>query len=135
MSIAAAIDFFRREERALMDSSVTAVRDNGAPTLNTTTGVVTQPETTVYTGDALVRQAAWQGSDVNAGETELRLRPWRLKFPHGTNLRRDDRVTVTASANSGLVGRVFRITDFFGDDWSPSAPYFAEEVIGPGEGS
>lgn len=129
MTIQRAIDFFRREERALMTSTVTVVRDNGEPTFNSSTGAYSQPETTVYTGDALIRTNAWQGSDAAVGETEIRLRPWRVKLPHdAAALQKDDRATITASDSTALVGRVLRITDFYGDDWSPSAPYFAEEV-------
>lgn len=112
-----------------MNSTGTVVRDDGDPTFNSETGQTVQPETTVYTGDILVRTAAWEGSDTGVAETEIRRRPWRLKLPHDAPaLFKDDRLTVTASDNAALVDRVLRITDFYGDDWSPNAPYFAEEV-------
>jgi hypothetical protein len=128
MTIDLAIEFFRQEELALMNSTGTVVRDDGEPTFNSSTGEYSQPVTQVYSGVVLIRMNAWQGSDVAVADTEVRLRPWRLKFPHGTSLLKDDRFTCVTSDNGALVDRVFRITDFYGDDWSPSAPYFAEEV-------
>lgn len=129
MSVESARARFRASERRLMKSQITAVRDSGPPTYNPDTGAYTQPTTTIYTGDALVRMSAWEGADVGAGQTEIRLRPGRVKLPHAAvALRKDDRFTVTASDNPPLVGRTYRVTDFYGDDWSPSAPYFTEEV-------
>lgn len=129
MTVRAASAYFRRRERALMTSTGTVVRDDGEPVYDPVTGDFSQPVTTVYEGDMLVRMAAWEGSDVAAGQTEIRTRPWRLKLPHdAVQLRKDDRVTIGVSDNPGLIGRTFRVTDWFGDDWAPSAPYFAEEV-------
>jgi hypothetical protein len=128
VTIQAAIAFFRQAERQLMDSTVTVVRDDGEPTFDPDTGAYTQPTTTIYTGDALVRASNWEGSDTEAGETEVRLRTARIKFPADTPVLRDDRVTVDASADTRMVGRTFRVTDVLVDDWQISGTTFVEEV-------
>jgi len=128
VTIQAAIAFFRQAERALMDSTVTVVRDDGEPIFDSSTGAYSQPETTVYVGDALVRASNWEGSDTEAGETEVRLRTARIKFPADTPVLRDDRVTVDASADARMVDRTFRVTDVLVDDWQISGTTFVEEV-------
>lgn len=128
MSVDFARQFFRTEERRLMDSCITVVRDDGDATFDSNTGEYEQPETTVYEGDALIRQNAWEGSDREVADIEVRMRTWRLKVPHDTALFRNDRITVDSSHNPNLVGRKFRITDFYGDDWAPSGQFFCEEV-------
>jgi len=111
-----------------MKTTGVAKRPDGEPDF--VNGVTVYPKTTIYTGKMLVRQAAWEGADRSLGETEVRTRPWRIKLPHGSVvLKKDDEVTVTSPTNGpALDDRTFRITDYFGDDWSPTAPYFAEEV-------
>jgi hypothetical protein len=128
VTIQAAVAFFRQAERQLMDSTVTVVRDDGEPTFDPDTGAYNQPTTTIYTGDALVRASNWEGSDTEAGETEVRLRTARIKFPADTPVLRDDRVTVDASADTRMVGRTFRVTDVLVDDWQISGTTFVEEV-------
>lgn len=128
MSVHTAVAFFRRAERALMDSQVTVVRDDGPPTFDSSTGEYTQLTVEIYRGDALVRANQWEGSDTEAGETEVRLRSARIKFPADTLVLRDDRVTVDSSADARMVGRTFRVTDVLVDDWQISGTTFAEEV-------
>lgn len=128
MTIHGAIAFFRQTERQLMTAQVTVVRDDGPPVYDSDTGELTQPTTTIYTGDALVRASNWEGSDTGAGETEVRLRTARVKFPADTPVVRDDRVTVTASPDARMVDRTFRVTDVLVDDWQISGTTFVEEV-------
>src|SRR5690606_19310425 len=77
MSGDSAIRRFRRSERRLMTSTVEVTRVTGPPSYDPDTGTVTEPTSTVYSGDALVRMNAWEGSDVQAGDTEVRLRTAR----------------------------------------------------------
>lgn len=128
MTVESAIAYFRSRERSFMRAKVTVVRDDGEAVFDSSTGAYSQPTTTVYTGDALVRASNWQGSDTEAGETEVRLRTARIKFPADTPVARDDRVTVDSSADARMVGRTFRITDVLVDDWQISGTTFAEEV-------
>lgn len=128
MSVDSAIRRFRRSERRLMTSTVEVTRVTGPPSYDPGTGTVTEPISTVYSGDALVRMNAWEGADVQAGDTEVRLRTARAKLPANTLVLRDDRLRVIASKDARLVGRVFRITDVLVDDWQVSCAVFLEEV-------
>src|SRR5690606_20955554 len=92
MSVDSAIRRFRRSERRLMTSTVEVTRVTGEPSYDPGTGTVTEPTSTVYHGDALVRMNAWEGSDVQAGDTEVRLRTARAKLPANTLVLRDDRL-------------------------------------------
>lgn len=128
MSVDSAVAYFRRRERALMTSTGTLVRDDGEPVFDSDTGDYSQPTTTIYTGEALVRANQWEGADTEAGETEVRLRTARIKFPADTPVLRDDRFTVDSSPDARMVGRTFRITDVLVDDWQISGTTFGEEV-------
>lgn len=129
MTINSAITHFRNAERKLMTSTVSVVRNNGEATFNSTSGAYSQPTTSVYSGDALLRSTMWQGSDVQAGEQEVRLRGLRVKFPADTAVLEDDIVTVTASPDARMVGKTFRITDVLVDDWQISCTTICEEVV------
>jgi len=111
-----------------MTSTVEVTRVTGPPSYDPDTGTVTEPTSTIYVGDALVRMNAWEGADVQAGDTEVRLRTARAKLPANTLVLRDDRLRVIASKDARLVGRVFRITDVLVDDWQVSCAVFLEEV-------
>lgn len=128
MTVETAIAYFRRRERQLMTSTVEVTRVTGPPSYDPDTGTVTEPLATVYQGDALVRMNAWEGHDVQAGDTEVRLRTARAKLPANTLVLRDDRLRVIASKDARLVGRVYRITDVLVDDWQVSCAVFLEEV-------
>lgn len=128
MTVETAIAYFRRRERQLMTSTVEVTRVTGPPSYDPGTGTVTEPVVSVYHGDALVRMNAWEGSDVQAGDTEVRLRTARAKLPADTLVLRDDLLRVIASKDARLVGRVYRITDVLVDDWQVSCAVFLEEV-------
>lgn len=129
MSITTAITHFRNAERKLMTSTVTVTRNDGEATFNSTTGAYTQPTQTIYTGDALVRSTMWQGSDVQAGEQEVRLRGLRVKFPADTLILEDDIVTVSDSPDARMIDKTFRVTDVLVDDWQISCTTICEEVV------
>jgi hypothetical protein len=72
---------------------------------------------------------AWQGTDTGVGETEVRLRSMRVKFPKDAELEKDDVITPTASTfDESLIGRNFRVTDVFRDGWQIVRTVIAEEV-------
>lgn len=129
MSITSTIALFRAAERELMSSTVAVVRNVGNPQFNTTTGELTQDTDPVYSGDALIRSNMWQGSDVQVGEQEVRLRGVKIKFPADTLVLKDDVVTVTASLDARMVDKVFRVTDVMVDDWQISCSTICEEVV------
>ncbi len=129
MTIDTTITLFRNAERALMTSTVTIVRNVGEPSFNTTTGVLVQGTDPVYSGDALIRSNMWEGSDVQAGQQEVRIRGVKIKLPTDTLVRYDDIVTVTASPDARMVGKVFRVTDVMVDDWQISCSTICEEVV------
>lgn len=129
MTLESARAFFEQRQVALFRDEATVTR-GGAPTFDTDTGVLTPGSgSTVYSGSCLLRQMAWQGTDVGVGETEARLRSMRVKFPKDTALEKDDIITPTASAHDeSLIGRTFRITDVFRDGFQIVRTVIAEEV-------
>lgn len=134
MTVESTIALFRTAERALMSSTVTIVRNVGEPTFDNVTGEFGQDTDPVYTGDALIRSNMWEGSDVQAGQQEVRLRGVRVKLPADTLVRMGDIVTVTDSPDARMDGKVFRVTDVMVDDWQISCTTICEEVVvGPPE--
>lgn len=134
MTVESTIALFRSAERALMSSTVTIVRNVGEPTFDNVTGEFGQDTDPVYTGDALIRSNMWEGSDVQAGQQEVRLRGVRVKLPADTLVRMGDIVTVTDSPDARMDDKVFRVTDVMVDDWQISCTTICEEVVvGPPE--
>ncbi len=85
----------------------------GIRTTDTTTGAVTTPTTTVYTGKCRILQAQAQAQREDVGEDHLLLLRIEVQLPVAvTGLAVGDRITVTAAAHDAdLVGRVFRVHD------------------------
>jgi hypothetical protein len=67
---------------------------------------------TVYTGPADVKPLNVGDREVQAGEREVALRTFDVRLPFDTvaDLARGDLVTVTASGDASLVGRVLTVT-------------------------
>lgn len=130
MTVDTARAYFESRQVALFRDEATVTRGTGAQTFDPNTGLTTTTVgTTVYSGPCLLRQMAWQGSDVSVGETESRLRPMRVKFPKGTDIDKDDTIVPTASAHDeSLIGRSFRVTDVFRDGWQIVRTVICEEV-------
>ena len=129
MSLETAIAYFAQRQAALFRSSCTITRATPG-TFNPATGAITPgTPTTIYTGVCLVRPNAWEGSDTQVGQQEVRYRGARLKLPPDTAVEKDDIVVVTASQHDPeLVGRSFRITDVPHDDWQIGRVAIREEV-------
>jgi hypothetical protein len=86
----------------------------GTRTTDTTTGDVTSPTTTLYTGPCRIQQKQAQAQREDAGEDHLLLLRLEVQLPvAGTEgLKVGDRITVTAAVNDqDLVGRVFLVHD------------------------
>jgi hypothetical protein len=129
VTLEAARAFFEQRQVALFRDEATVTR-GGVPTFDPNTGILTAGSgTEVYSGSCLLRQMAWQGTDTGVGETEVRLRSMRVKFPKDTELEKDDVITPTASTfDESLIGRNFRVTDVFRDGWQIVRTVIAEEV-------
>jgi hypothetical protein len=112
MSAASALARGRAAVEALMVDActVTRVGDRGT---DTTTGEVTEPVSTLYTGQCRVQQAQAQATEETVGEDHLLLLRLEVQLPMSvTGLEVGDLITITASAHDpDLPGRVFRIHD------------------------
>jgi hypothetical protein len=100
-------------ESKLMVDACTITRV-GARTTDTTTGAVTTPTSTLYTGQCRVQQKQAQAQREDTGEDHLLLLRLEVQLPvAGTEgLRVGDRITITASVHDAdLLGRVFLIHD------------------------
>jgi hypothetical protein len=119
MSLETARARFEQRQVDLFRDECVVTRLSGEPTFDPGTGLMTSgTTTTVYDGPCLLRSFTWEGTDVQFGEVEIRLRRVRAKFPKDTDLERDDIVTPTASTHDdSLVGRAYRVTDVFRDGW------------------
>lgn len=133
MSVDAAIAFFRDEQEALFRDAATITRPgSGEPVLDPDTGELTPPAgTELYSGPCLIRGATWEGTNVEAGEADVRLRVFSAKFPVDTDVEIFDIVTPTASAyDESLIGREFWVTDVLRDGWQISRSVICKEVTG-----
>lgn len=85
----------------------------GVRVTDTSSGEVTVPVTTLYTGMCRVQQTVAQATEETVGEDHVLLLRLEVQLPMSvTGLEVGDRVTITASEHDGdLVGRVFRVKD------------------------
>ena len=84
----------------------------GVRTYNPATQQYAEADTTVYTGPCRIK--IWRGIDVEAAEQEINVQRYYLDLPlsdTAPDVRRRDTVTITASLNAALVGRVLVLTD------------------------
>ena len=93
------------------------LRDLG--TLQRKTGVVFNKDlntnvpvfVTVWSGPCLVDPPTTEGSEVEAGQQKLSIQPFTVSVPlEVTDVKPDDRFTVTASADPRMVGRPLTVT-------------------------
>lgn len=85
----------------------------GARTTDPVSGDVTQPATTLYTGQCRVKQAQAQAQREDVGEDHLLLLRLEVQLPMSvTGLQVGDEITITASVDDpDLPGRVFLVHD------------------------
>lgn len=112
MSRASALARGRIAAEAGMVDACTITRI-GTRVTDTTTGEVTEPTTTLYTGKCRVQQAQAVATEETVGEDHLLLLRIEVQLPMSvTGLRVGDLITITASAHDAdLPGRVFRVHD------------------------
>lgn len=81
---------------------------------STASGVITPTYATLYTGKCRLQQLISQARPHEVGEDHTLLIRFELQLPMSvTGLLVSDEVTITASRDSDLVGRVFLIHDLF----------------------
>lgn len=110
MSIAGHIARGRARHALLMVDACTVTR--ATETYNPTTQKYDGTPTTVYTGPC--RLKIWRGTDEQASETEVNVQRYYVDLPltgATPTVARRDLLTVTASLNPALVGRVLVLTD------------------------
>jgi hypothetical protein len=134
VSLDSARQRFERRQRDLFRDTAVLERPSGTVSFNTTTGLYDpNAPTQIYSGACLIRGFAWEGTDIEAGGDELRMRRYRVKFPKDTDAQVDDIVRPTASEyDASLVGLSFRVTDVLRDGWQISRWCICEEVTSDG---
>jgi hypothetical protein len=130
VSIHTAIAHFRGEQRVLMLDTATVSRPGEGGTLDPNTGVWTPATTTtVYSGSCLLRAFKWEGTDVQYGDVEVRMRGMEAKFPVDTPIRLDDIIVPTSSTyDTSLIGISFRVTDVKRDGFQISRFCICQEI-------
>lgn len=133
MTLGAFIARSRRRQADLFVDEATVSRPVAGGTVSTSTNVYTPTTpTTVYSGPCLLRAFTWEGTSTGYGDTEVRLRRVRAKFPVDTDIDYDDIVVPTTSVyDESLVGVGFRVTDFFRDGWQIARVAILEEILRP----
>lgn len=133
MSIDSAITRFRKKQAEQFTQTCNIDRPVGEPIFDPDTNQVTQPVERRYT--ALACKVSWNdraGQDVEAGQTELRVVDAEVKFPVGTDVAKDDIVTITSSTFHALgVGKQYRISDVDDREWQISRRCVIEETLVP----
>jgi hypothetical protein len=130
VTIDSTISFFRRRRTAQFRARCKVERRPTPGTFDAEDGSITPATPTlIYEGPCNVREMAWSGTDVIAGDQEVRLRRAEIFLPHDTPIDEDDVLTVTAATHDAdLVGRRFRITDVFADAWQISRRAMGEKL-------
>lgn len=99
----------RREALVLMRDTCTVDRKDGDPVLDETTGELEQLYETVYTGACRLKPRS--SSETEWGEREVSLQQLVAVLPWDASaqVRREDRLTVTASDDAWLIGRPLEV--------------------------
>jgi Family of unknown function (DUF6093) len=110
MTARAAAARARAAADSIMDDACTVARPVPDPPFNPAAGrVEPPPPVAVYSGRCRIRPQGSQDRVVDAGERPLSLWPYVVSIPFAGSAELDDIVTVTASADSTLVGRRLRV--------------------------
>lgn len=109
--VGSALPGLRAEAESMMRDSCAIVR-LGTPVTDPDTGVVTIPETEMYSGKAKVQTYEAQESHPEAGESVRTVQRYALHIPVGSYAPAvgDVATITTAFADPALVGRRYRVT-------------------------
>ena len=112
MSVVSALASGRSAALATMTDTVTIRRPNVVTYNPATMAYDVTPGATLYSGPVDCKPLDVQAREVQAGEREVALRFFDVKVPFGVTaaFARDDLVTVDASDDASLVGRVLVVT-------------------------
>lgn len=104
----------RADEGALLPDTCTVTRASGEPVFDANTGTYTDPNpTTIYTGACRIAPLPVQDRAVLFGEASVDLVAYRATFPYNApQFIKDDRVNVTTSQDSQLIGRVLEVHSY-----------------------
>ncbi|MFI6594993.1 DUF6093 family protein [Nonomuraea sp. NPDC050536] len=105
MSVESVLAAGRTAALQLMRDTCTVERKDGDPVLDNDTGQLVQPWTTIYTGRCRVKPRS--SSETEWGEREVTLGQYVAVLPWDASgqVKREDRLRVTVSDDSWLVGR------------------------------
>lgn len=93
------------------------------------TGQTVKTYATVYSGKCRLQQSNVQARPETAGEAYLLMSRRELQVPMSvTGVKVSDEVTVTASVDADLVGRVFLVRDLFAKTHATARRVGVEEV-------
>jgi hypothetical protein len=113
MSLASHVARGRARHLLLMLDTCTVSRIvPGTRVYNDVTQQYVEDTVTVYAGPCRIK--IWRGIDVEAAEQEINVQRYYLDLPlsdTAPDVRRRDTVTITASLNAALIGRVLVLTD------------------------
>jgi hypothetical protein len=96
----------------MMDACTVTRAVPGTRVYNETTKQYSETTTTVYSGPCRIK--IWRGQDEQAAEAEVNVQRYYLDLPltaTAPDVRRRATVTITASLNAALVGRVLILTN------------------------
>lgn len=105
MSVSGVLAAGRTAALALMRDTCTVERKDGVPVLDENTGLLVQSWITIYTGQCRVKPRS--SSETEWGEREVTLGQYVAVLPWDASgqVKREDRLTVSASDDAWLVGR------------------------------
>jgi uncharacterized protein DUF6093 len=113
MSVSAVVAAGRAAHAALMIDACTVSRPiPGTRVYVPATQSYTEDVETVYSGPCRIK--IWRGQDEQAADQEVNVQRYYLDLPlsdTAPDVRRRDTVTITASLNAALVGRVLILTN------------------------
>lgn len=115
MSVASHIARGRVRHAQLMTDTCTVTRP-GPRTYDPAAQDYTETDTVVYTGPARIQ--IWRGVDKEAADVKLNVQRYYFDLPLTgavPDVKRRDTVTITASLNPALTGRVLVLTDVESD--------------------
>lgn len=130
MNVAAVAELGRRMAESMMTSTCSIAPPGTEPVTDDETGEVTFPSgDAVYTGKCRVRPAEAVGSDVAAGGAELRAFDFLVSVPFAVaDVLKGYRLTVTASPDPALVGRLLEVEDVHAGDHITARRLLCSEV-------